>query len=44
MKVEAPAVGRAAMQNQAGVVVKLASTTQGLDFKLAASGVKISLK
>ncbi len=36
--------GATAMQNQAGVVVKLVSTTQGLDFKLAASGVKISLK
>jgi len=33
-----------AMQNQAGVVIKLVSTTQGLDFKLAASGVKINLK
>ena len=36
--------GVAAMQNQAGVVIKLVSTTQGLDLKLAASGVKISLK
>ncbi len=36
--------GGTAMQNQAGVVIKLVSTTQGLDFKLAASGVKISLK
>jgi hypothetical protein len=33
-----------AMQNQAGVVIKLVSTTQGLDFKFAASGVKITLK
>lgn len=33
-----------AMQNQAGVVIKLVSTTQGLDFKFAASGVKIKLK
>ncbi len=36
--------GGTAMQNQAGVVIRLVSTTQGLDFKLAASGVKISLK
>jgi hypothetical protein len=36
--------GVTAMQNQAGVVIKLVSTTQGLDLKLAASGVKISLK
>ncbi len=36
--------GGTAMQNQAGVVIKLVSTTQGLDLKLAASGVKISLK
>jgi len=33
-----------AMQNQAGVVIKLVSTTQGLDFKFAAAGVKITLK
>jgi hypothetical protein len=33
-----------AMQNDKGVVIKLVSTTQGIDFKLAASGVKIKLK
>ena len=33
-----------AMQNQAGVVIKLVSTTQGVDFKFAASGVKLTLK
>ena len=33
-----------AMQNDKGVVIKLVSTTQGLDFKLASSGVKINLK
>ncbi len=36
--------GATAMRNQAGVVIKLVSTTQGLDLKLATSGVKISLK
>ena len=36
--------GATAMQNQNNVVIQLISTTQGLDFKLAASGVKISLK
>jgi hypothetical protein len=36
--------GGTAMENQAGVVIRLVSTTQGVDFKLAASGVKISLK
>jgi hypothetical protein len=34
----------AAMQNQNGVVIKLTSTTRGLTLKLAAEGVKISLK
>ena len=32
------------IQNDKGVVIKVVSTTQGLDFKLAASGVKIKLK
>jgi hypothetical protein len=36
--------GATAMQNQKGVVLKVVSTTQGLEFKLAASGVKITLK
>jgi hypothetical protein len=36
--------GATTMQNQAGVVIKLVSTTQGIEFKLAASGVKITLK
>lgn len=36
--------GATAMQNQAGVVIKLVSTTQGIEFKLASSGVKITLK
>jgi hypothetical protein len=33
-----------AMENDKGVVIKVVSTTQGVDFKLAASGVKIKLK
>ncbi len=33
----------AAMQNQNGVTIQLASTTQGLGLTLAAEGVKISL-
>jgi len=33
-----------AMQNDRGVVIKLVTTTQGLNFALAASGVKINLK
>ncbi len=36
--------GATAMKNQNGVVIQLVSTTQGVDFKLAASGVKINLK
>ena len=36
--------GATAMQNQKSVVIKLVSTTQGLDFKFAADGVKITLK
>ena len=36
--------GATAMQNQASVVIKLVSTTQGIEFKLASSGVKITLK
>jgi len=36
--------GATAMQNQKSVVLKIVSTTQGLDFKFAASGVKITLK
>ena len=36
--------GGTAMQNDKEVVIKLVSTTQGLDFKLAAGGVKIKLK
>jgi len=33
-----------AMQNQNGVVIKLRSTTQGLEFKLSVDGVAIALK
>ena len=33
-----------AMENDKHVVIKVVSTTEGLDFKLAASGVKITLK
>ena len=36
--------GATAMQNQKSVVLKVVSTTQGLDFKFAADGVKITLK
>ena len=36
--------GATAMQNQKSVVIKIVSTTQGLDFKFAADGVKITLK
>ena len=36
--------GATAMQNDKGVVIQLTSTTQGIDFKLAGSGVKINLK
>ncbi len=36
--------GTTAMKNQNGVVIQLVSTTQGIDFKLAASGVKINIK
>ena len=37
-------VGATAMQNQKSVVLKIVSTTQGLDFKFAADGVKFTLK
>ena len=36
--------GATAMQNQKSVVLKIVSTTQGLDFKFAADGVKLTLK
>lgn len=36
--------GATAMQNQKSVVLKIFSTTQGLDFKFAADGVKFTLK
>ena len=36
--------GATAMKNQNGVLIKLVSTTQGVEFKLAASGVKFTLK
>jgi len=36
--------GATAMQNQKSVLLKIVSTTQGLDFKFAADGVKITLK
>jgi hypothetical protein len=36
--------GVSTMKNQNGVVIKLQSTTQGLNFKLAGEGVKITLK
>jgi hypothetical protein len=36
--------GATAMQNQANVVIKLVSETQGLEFKFAGSGVKLTLK
>jgi len=36
--------GATAMQNQKSVVLKILSTTQGLDFKFAADGVKFTLK
>jgi hypothetical protein len=36
--------GVATMKNQNGVVIKLQSTTQGVNFKLAGEGVKITLK
>jgi hypothetical protein len=32
------------MKNQNGVVISLTSTTQGLNFKLAAQGVKFTLE
>ena len=35
--------GGMALQNQSGVVLKLSGTTQGLKFKLAVDGVKITL-
>ena len=36
--------GVTAMKNQNGVVIKLHSTTQGVNFKLAGEGVKITLR
>jgi hypothetical protein len=36
--------GASAMKNQNGVVLELKSTTQGLNLKLAAEGVKITLE
>jgi hypothetical protein len=36
--------GISTMKNQNGVVIKLQSTTQGVNFKLAGEGVKITLK
>ncbi len=36
--------GAAIMKNQNGVVIELVGTTQGLKLKLAAEGVKITLK
>jgi len=36
--------GASAMKNQTGVVLELKSTTQGLNLKLAAEGVKITLE
>lgn len=36
--------GATAMQNQNGVVLKIVSTNQGIEFKFAASGVKLTLK
>jgi len=37
-------VGASTMKNQNGVVIALTSTTQGLNFKLAAQGVKFTLE
>jgi hypothetical protein len=37
-------VGATAMKNQNGVVIQLISTTQGLNVKLAAEGVKFTLE
>ncbi len=36
--------GLSTMKNQNGVVIKLQSTTQGVNFKLAGEGVKMTLK
>jgi len=36
--------GASAMKNQNGVVVELTSTTQGINLKLAAEGVKLTLE
>jgi hypothetical protein len=36
--------GISTMKNQNGVVIELQSTTQGVNFKLAGEGVKITLK
>jgi hypothetical protein len=36
--------GLSTMKNQNGVVIQLQSTTQGVNFKLAGEGVKITLK
>ncbi|HSB79688.1 MAG TPA: hypothetical protein VLH58_02530 [Candidatus Methylomirabilis sp.] len=36
--------GATALENQAKVVIKLVSTTQGAEFKFAAGGVKLTLK
>ena len=36
--------GASAMKNQNGVVIELTSTTQGLNLKLAAEGVKFTLE
>jgi len=37
-------IGTSTMKNQNGVVILLRSTTQGLNFKLAAQGVKFTLE
>jgi len=36
--------GASAMKNQNGVVVELTSITQGINLKLAAEGVKLTLE
>ena len=36
-------VGGITMQNQNGVIIKLVATTQGVNFKLALEGVKLTL-
>ena len=36
--------GASTMKNQNGVVISLTSTTQGVNFKLAAQGVKLTLE